>query len=128
MTILAIHHSSLIVSDLEKSLHFYCDILGFEHDPGRPDLSFEGAWLKAGESQGVHLLRLPNPDPIENRTEHGGRDRHTAFFIDHYDELKKNLKVSGIEFTESQSGRAALFCRDPDGNALEFIQSTLSQS
>jgi len=123
MTILAIHHSSLIVSDLEKSLYFYCDILGFEVDPSRPDLSFEGAWLKAGESQGVHLLRLLNPDPIDNRPEHGGRDRHTAFFLDHYGELKKKLTASGIKFTESQSGRSALFCRDPDGNALEFIES-----
>lgn len=26
-----------------------------------------------------------------------------------------------LEFYRSRSGRAALFCRDPDGNGLEFI-------
>lgn len=30
--------------------------------------------------------------------------------------------VSGIPYTMSRSGRAALFTRDPDANALEFVQ------
>jgi len=30
---------------------------------------------------------------------------------------------AGVAFTLSQSGRSALFCRDPDGNALEFVQA-----
>lgn len=123
MSILAIHHASVIVSDVDKSLHFYCDILGFEPDNSRPDLSFAGAWLKAGESQGVHLLQLPNPDPTHNRPPHGGRDRHTAFSVSSIEALKHKLNTAGIDFTESKSGRTALFCRDPDGNALELILS-----
>jgi glyoxylase I family protein len=31
------------------------------------------------------------------------------------------LDGARIAYTLSRSGRAALFCRDPDGNALEFI-------
>lgn len=30
--------------------------------------------------------------------------------------------ATGIPYTRSRSGRTALFCRDPDGNALEFIE------
>jgi len=35
--------------------------------------------------------------------------------------LAGRLDAAGISYTPSRSGRAALFCRDPDGNALEFI-------
>lgn len=122
MSILAIHHASLIVADVEQSLQFYCDILGFEQDRSRPVMAFDGAWLKAGESQSVHLLQLPNPDSMLERPDHGGRDRHTAFSVNNFAALKLSLKAAGVEYTESKSGRAALFCRDPDGNALEFIQ------
>jgi hypothetical protein len=37
--------------------------------------------------------------------------------------LAQQLDKAGIAFTRSQSGRAALFCRDPDDNALEFVET-----
>ena len=37
------------------------------------------------------------------------------------DGLAGRLELAGIPYTRSRSGRAALFCRDPDANALEFI-------
>jgi glyoxylase I family protein len=37
-------------------------------------------------------------------------------------ELARRLEDAGIAYTRSQSGRAALFCRDTDGNALEFVE------
>jgi hypothetical protein len=30
--------------------------------------------------------------------------------------------VAGVSYTASKSGRAALFCRDPDANTLEFVE------
>jgi len=36
--------------------------------------------------------------------------------------LRRALEHAGVEYTLSRSGRRALFCRDPDGNALEFIE------
>jgi len=115
------HHASLIVNDTGVSLRFYCDVLGLKQEQGRPDLGYPGAWLKIGDQQ-IHLLELPNPDPVDNRPQHGGRDRHLAFRIDDLSGLVEILERSSIEFTLSKSGRKALFCRDPDGNALEFIQ------
>ena len=117
-----IAHSSLLVRRLEDSLDFYCDILGMTSDPSRPDLGYQGAWLNIGNQQ-IHLLQLPNPDSIENRPEHGGRDRHTAIVVDGFDELKETLVRANIDITLSKSGRRAVFCRDPDGNALEFISA-----
>lgn len=117
-----IHHASLIVADANTALRFYRDILGMKVSVSRPNLSFPGAWLDIGAQQ-IHLLELPNPDPITNRPEHGGRDRHIAINVNHIDELSNALKKAGVPFTLSQSGRRALFCRDPDGNALEFIEN-----
>ena len=118
----AIDHASLLVTDTGRAVEFYRDTLGLEVFEGRPDLPFPGAWLVVGEQQ-IHLLELPSPDPHDGRPSHGGRDRHIAFTVDDINELKARLEGSGIAYTLSQSGRTALFCRDPDANALEFIQT-----
>lgn len=115
-------HVSFIVADTRRSLAFYQQILGLEVDPGRPDLGYPGAWLNIGDGQ-IHLLALPNPDPVTGRPAHGGRDRHLAVQVDSIAELKRKLDTAGISYTQSKSGRRALFCRDPDGNALEFIEA-----
>lgn len=64
-------------------------------------------------------MELPNPDPVSGRPEHGGRDRHVAFTISDLAPLKGRLDAAGHTYTMSKSGRAALFCRDFDGNAFE---------
>lgn len=115
----SIHHVSLIVADTKKSLGFYRGILGLELET-RPNLGYPGAWLKIGDQQ-LHLLELPNPDSVSGRPEHGGRDRHIAVRVADYAALVARLQQHDIAYSESKSGRCALFCRDPDGNALEFV-------
>lgn len=117
----AFDHCSLIVEDTQKALEFYSGILGLEVDESRPDLGYPGAWLTIGNQQ-LHLLELPNPDPSENRPEHGGRDRHIALQVSSIDTVIKRLQASGISYTKSKSGRAALFCRDYDSNAVELLE------
>lgn len=115
-----IHHASLIVSDTEQSLSFYRDVLGMQ-PVERPELPFPGAWLQIGEQQ-IHLLELDNPDPTTGRPVHGGRDRHVALHCQSVETLRQDLEQAGITYTVSISGRKAMFCRDRDGNALEFIE------
>jgi glyoxylase I family protein len=119
---LAIQHVSVLVADTQQSLRFYRDVLGLAEDPQRPDLGYPGAWLTVGAQQ-IHLLELPNPDPVTGRPVHGGRDRHCALTLRDLDELRQRLEAAGIPYTLSKSGRRALFCRDPDNNALEFIEA-----
>jgi len=121
MAVLGLHHSSIIVSSTGQSLSFYHDLLGLEVDNSRPDIGYPGAWLIVGQQQ-IHLLELPNPDPVENRPEHGGRDRHTALLVDDLQPIVDKLENAGIVYTLSKSGRKALFCRDPDANAIEMIE------
>lgn len=121
--ILALHHVSVLVANTARALRFYHELLGFDLDPDRPDLGYPGAWLRIGGQQ-LHLLELPNPDPVAGRPAHGGRDRHCAFSIRDLDGLRRRLEADGVACTSSRSGRRALFCRDPDGNALEFIEAS----
>lgn len=58
---------------------------------------------------------------------HTGRDRHIALTVNDIEPIKQNLESRGMTFTMSMSGRRALFCRDLDGNAFEFVEdSTLN--
>lgn len=113
-------HASFVVADTKTALQFYRDVLGLEVLE-RPELGFPGAWLGIGAQQ-LHLLEVDNPDPVSGRPDHGGRDRHVAIAVDDLEGLKVRLTAARVAFSVSRSGRAALFCRDPDGNALEFIE------
>ena len=117
----AIDHCSLIVANTGKALEFYKGILGLKVDESRPDLGYPGAWLQVGNSQ-IHLLEVPNPDSVENRPEHGGRDHHVALQVKNLNILIQRLEAAKIDYSKSKSGRAALFCRDLDGNAVELVE------
>ena len=119
----SIAHASFLVADLQQSLTFYCEVLQIPQNMTRPNFPFDGAWLDLGESgQQLHLMKLPNPDSKQGRPAHGGKDKHIALVVDNVEELAARLENSGVEISRSKSGRPAFFCRDPDGNALEFAE------
>jgi glyoxylase I family protein len=118
-----VHHIALLCESLERSLDFYCGVLGLEVNPDRPHdkLPYRGAWLWIGPEM-IHLMELPNPDPLEGRPAHGGRDRHTCVGVEDIEPLEARLREAGVEYTRSMSGRPAIFFRDPDSNCLEVVQ------
>jgi len=113
-------HASILVQDVAVARTFYEGVLGLSPSTTRPDLSFPGVWYEFGAQQ-IHLIGLAQGQQVINH-EHGGRDRHIALSIDDIDALKAKLDAVGAAYTLSRSGRRALFCRDPDGNALEFVE------
>lgn len=114
-------HASILVDDLERARGFYEKLLGFTASSLRPTMSFEGVWYEFGEQQ-LHLMLLVNPEAGLQRPQNGGRDRHIAFAVDDVTALASKLQGAGVPYNLSQSGRRALFCRDPDDNALEFVE------
>ena len=118
----ALLHAGLLVSDLARAKVFYESVLGLKQIAGRPALPYPGEWYDLGAGQQLHLMNLPNPDAASIRPEHGGRDRHIALAVRDMAALKSRLDAAGVAYTTSQSGRAALFCRDPDRNTLEFVE------
>ena len=115
-----LHHASLVATDLAASRAFYEGVLELPVNPSRPNLPYNGIWYDIGESM-IHLLAVPNPDAGAVRPGHGGIDRHTALVVNDFDELIARLDKAGIPYSLSKSGRKAVFCRDPEGNALEFM-------
>jgi len=118
----ALLHVGLLVADLHVSKIFYQNVLGLQPVSGRPDLPYPGEWYDLGGQQQLHLMQLPNPDAASMRPIHGGRDRHIALGTDSIEQLAARLDAAQVVYTLSMSGRAALFCRDPDANTLEFAQ------
>jgi glyoxylase I family protein len=118
-----LNHCGILVKNTELSKSFFIEVFGFLDDSHlRPKtLPYPGAFLRFGRDQ-IHLMVLPNPDPIDNRPEHGGRDRHVALTVNNIDIIADRLKQRNVKYTLSMSGRRALFCRDIDGNAFEFME------
>lgn len=119
MPITGLIHASLLVSDLPRALRFYQEILQLA-PTARPELGYAGAWFTLPSGQQLHLIArsaTASPD-AEGRA---GEDRHLAFAITDLEALELRLTQAGIATCRSRSGRAAVFCRDFDGNALEFV-------
>ncbi|HEY8888529.1 MAG TPA: VOC family protein [Gallionella sp.] len=119
--ITGILHASFLTADLARSRAFYEGVLGLHPDSNRPKMSYDGVWYNVAPNQQIHLLLLPNPDAGLPRPAYGGRDRHVALAVSDLAKLIERLNQAGVAYTLSSSGRRALFCRDPDENALELM-------
>lgn len=117
-----LHHCGVLVADVEQALRFY-RLLGMEDVSHlRPKtLPYPGAFVQCGRHQ-LHLMQLPYPDGEAVRPEYVGRDKHIALGVNSVAALQKILDSASIPYKLSSSGRAALFCRDYDGNGYEFTE------
>ena len=116
MLVADIHHVSINVSDTSRALEFYTGILGMTPLP-RPDFSFGGAWLDAGNGHQVHLIEADVPPNL---------GQHVAFRVDDVDATVAQLREAGVEIGDAKPvGDTQIrqaFARDPDGNLIEFSQ------
>ena len=121
-TLHQIDHVALSVTDVERSIAWYQDVLGLER-------RYEDAWgdcpamLCAG-STCLALFPLPSAESSV-RTSGSAQPtmRHLAFRATYADllEAEKNLQERGIQF-EFQNHRIAhsIYFADPDGHQLEI--------
>ena len=135
-------HIGLCVSDLERSLRFYRDLLGFayEHDlevGGEPtdtllrlkDVQLEAVYL-ARDGVRIELLRFASPaaPPRRARVMNEYGLTHLSFRVADLEATLAALRAAGervleetvIRFPEFQS--AACFIVDPDGQLIELVQ------
>jgi len=110
-------HAALLVSDLERSEHFYGLVLGLE----KVDrvLRFPGAWYEVAGFQ-IHLIVAAAFTTELDNPEKWGRNRHIAFSVASLEAAKEQLIAHNCPLQMSASGRAALFTQDPDGNVIEL--------
>jgi glyoxylase I family protein len=117
MQIIQVLHAAILVSDLDKSEHFYSNVLGLSKIDR--DLKFPGIWYQVGNFQ-IHLILTTKIIPDAVDSEKWGRNRHLAFSVADIEVAKQQLIDCNWPFQMSASGRAALFVRDPDGNTIEL--------
>ena len=111
---LGVHHVSVNVSDPERSIAFYTDVLGGTVRTDRPDFNFGGAWIDLGAAQ-VHLIHADVPSNM---------GQHFAILVDDVDEVVRELRAKGHEIEDARvvGPDRQTFVDDPDGNAVELHQ------
>jgi catechol 2,3-dioxygenase-like lactoylglutathione lyase family enzyme len=126
-TIKGVAHFSIPVSDVDRSVKFYTDIVGCKFFGQRPDKGI--TFLDAG---GVCVLLIKKPAPIVRGAPEMSDGVHHAFMLDasEYQTAVDNLRKNGVEvfFEEDRRGGVIdgprAYFRDPDGTTLEFINRT----
>ena len=113
-----LNHVAIAVSDLERSVPFYRDLLGFAMLP-RPEFSFPGAWLRLGGRQELHLIEDEGRSTADGTSKEG----HFALHVDDLAVVAHRLRAVQVAFSGPSprpDGAEQIFVADPDGNVIEF--------
>lgn len=137
-----VRHTGIIVTDMERSLEFYRDLLGLSPVL---DVEHEGEFLDrllahAGVRMRTVMLQAPDGNRIElfqfyshpkkapERVETSDIGcSHVAFSVDDIDKTFQELSQSGVTFNcapqASPDGYGKVtYCHDPDGTIIELVQ------
>jgi catechol 2,3-dioxygenase-like lactoylglutathione lyase family enzyme len=140
-----LHHTGYTVSDLDRSVAFYRDLLGCEllgitereggylaAIVGYPDAHVRMAHLRVADS--AHIIELfqyvaPEPSKLELEPRKIGT-AHLCFLVEDLTTTYERLLAHGVEFISApvvvdvgaNSGGRALYLRDPDGIPMELFQ------
>jgi glyoxylase I family protein len=111
-------HVGVIVTDLDRAVEFYSNILGLERIDR--SLKYPGAWYQIGDVQ-IHLIVNDNYK-VDSRIDLtvSTHNPHIALGVRDLAAAKQQLLAANYIVQMSNSGRAALFTQDPDGNAIEL--------
>ncbi len=125
--IIGVAHFSIPVSDVDKSVSFYTEVVGCKFLSALPNKSI--TFLDAG---GVCVLLIKRPAPIRKGPLEMSDGVHHAFMIEEskYQAALASLREKGVDifFEEDRRGGTIdgprAYFRDPDGTPLEFINRT----
>jgi len=141
------NHAGFVVSDMERSLAFYRDLLGLKEEMngiregeaisqivGFPNARLHIVYLGTGDlKHSVELIQYLNPPggrvTPTNRNDVGAT--HLGIVVDDLDSLYQDLSAKGVQFVSAPVhrpewlyGRKVAYLQDPDGNWLEFLEGS----
>ena len=138
-------HVAVTVSDLDRSLAFYCDLLGMqragEHDlqgeiisrmTGKERVHMRVVRVICPETPGVHIDLQQYLDPPGKQSDSKLGDVANGHFCVEVEDIQKateQLKAKGVEFfsepvdfdLEDAGKISCVFFLDPDGYVLELV-------
>lgn len=120
--ITGIGHLAFTVLNMEESLKFYCEVLGFKKafeitdDNGKP-------WIQYIKVRNGQFIELFYGHPNSSADQSYG---HLCLEVDDINEIAARVKSFGIKLdVEPNQGKDTNYqcwVRDPDGNRIEFMQ------
>jgi glyoxylase I family protein len=142
MQIKNIRHIGIVVTNMDKSLEFYRDLMGLEPvidfvEKGEfiatlsnaKGINLRMVKLIAADGGMIELLQYishPQDERGDNKLYETG-PTHVAFTVDDVEAIYADWSAKGITCSSkpvtSPDGKAKLFfCQDPDGTFLELVQ------
>ena len=130
MPLTELNHYFVRAKDLERSRHFYCDILGFEEMP-RPEFPFPGYWLGVNGKIQVHmgLDGIADSDvyyfgtTAQSARNNSGVVDHIAFMATEPEKFSQRFGKAGLPSRNRYIAPIQLFqifVTDPDGLTIEL--------
>ncbi|MGK5089466.1 lactoylglutathione lyase [Bdellovibrionota bacterium FG-2] len=127
-------HTMIRVTDLEKSLHFYIQGLGFRVVKRNefPEEKFTLVFLSSAASEenapgaSAPLLELTHNWGVTQYTRGDGYG-HMAFRVDSVEKVRERLRASGYDLSwgpglTPDKKRSMAFVDDPDGYEIELLE------
>src|SRR5947207_15356068 len=126
VTIKAVAHFSIPVSDVPKSRQFYTAVVGCRHLSTTPNGQM--VFLDAAGTCLILVKRDPRIDPVPDN--HGGVHHAFAIARDDYTGAIQHLRDHGVQLTFEEDRQGGVlngpraYFHDPAGTVLEFIDLT----
>ena len=145
MSVTRLDHLAVTVSDMDRSLQFYCGLLGLKQD-GAHDLEGQTISRMAGKPRvRMKVVRLTCPatpkikidlqqylEPPSRLADSKLGDVRNTHFCMEVDDIQRTyteLKAKGVQFVsepvffdlEDAGKLGVVFFLDPDGNVLELV-------
>jgi catechol 2,3-dioxygenase-like lactoylglutathione lyase family enzyme len=124
-----VHHIALLCSNVERTIHFYQDLLEFPLTEIFENRDYKGSnhfFFDIGNGNLLAFFDLPGLD-LGGYAEVLGGLHHIAIAVEphRWERLRAKLREAGVAYQE-ESGTSVYF-RDPDGARLELIADPLGE-
>jgi lactoylglutathione lyase len=115
-------HTMVRISDVDASLHFYCDLLGLKQTRrvDRPEHGYSLVFVAAEDTPDAEIELTYNFEPEEYT---GGRNfGHLAFRVPDIYAACQRLMDGGVVINRPPRDGRMAFVRSPDGISIELLQ------
>ncbi|AHH96291.1 VOC family protein [Kutzneria viridogrisea] len=125
-----VHHLALICRDVEQTVRFYQEFLGFPLVELVENRDYAGSshfFFDLGNRNLLGFFDFPGHDHPDF-TETIGGVQHLALSVsaEHFAEIKAKLDAEGVDYLGPDRGvEDSLYVRDPNGIGLEFYREDL---